>query len=196
MDIDIGHLNALILIAGISGAGKSKAIDAISDLGFFNIENLPITLLDDFIFLSKNEPSRFAQTVILPDISSAEKMSDLLLHLDAFTPKKKFHLIFLDCANDIVIRRYSETRRPHPSFDPAQDKTIEDAVLRERSHLLPFRERADILIDTSALNIHELKRTLTGFVESIAKSSEYVLRLNFFSFGFKYGVSPRLRFGD
>ncbi len=186
--VDISHLDALLFIAGVSGAGKSKAADAISDLGFFNIENLPIQLLSEFISYTRGESPHFNKIVLIPDIRTETAMGQLLSMMDRLEPRKKAHLVFLDCANDTIIRRYSETRRPHPSFDPVKDKTLVDAVLRERSLLTQVRERAHLLLDTTELTIHDLKRALTAYVESIAANTDYLLRVNFLSFGFKYGV--------
>lgn len=186
--MDISHLQCIVVVAGISGAGKSKALDAISDLGFFNLENLPVSMLKEFLNFTKQDPSRFQRLVILPDITSSEKLSELLKIIDELKPHKKVQKIFLDCANDVVLKRYSETRRPHPSFIPEKDKTLVDAVERERNRLNPFREKADLFVDSSQWSIHDLRRALTTFIESIAVTNDYILRLNFLSFGFKYGI--------
>lgn len=186
--VDVSHLQALMLVTGISGAGKSKAVDAISDLGFFNIENLPIKLLRDFIEFSRSEAAHYTKIALIPDMSSDSAVTELLQTIDCLSPRRKVHIIFLDCANDTIIRRYSETRRPHPNFDPVKDKTLADAILRERSRLEQFKERANLVLDTTDLNIHDLKRALTAYTESIAVNTDHLLRLNFMSFGFKHGV--------
>lgn len=189
LSLDIHHLELMLIVGGVSGAGKSKSMDVLSDLGFFNIENLPVPLLPDFIRFTASNPARFSRLVVLPDVSSSGRLSDLLEILNRTTPKKgKLFMIFLDCASEVLVRRFSETRRPHPSFDPERDQTLEDTIERERNRLIPYKERADLLIDTSRFTIHELKNELTGFVESISQKKEYRLRINFLSFGYKFGV--------
>ena len=184
----IEHLQSLIILVGTSGAGKSKALDAISDFGYFNLENVPVELLSAFIDVTKTDPVRYSRLVILPDINSTAKLESLLTFIDAIKPRSKVHLIYIDCADQVLIQRYSETRRPHPSFDPVHDKTLEDAILRERTLLSLFRDRANLLLDTTKWNIHELRRALVTYIESISFSNEHVFRLNFLSFGFKYGL--------
>lgn len=189
--IDLSHMDSLVLLAGISGAGKSKALDVLSDLGFFNLENLPVSLVRQFIEFTKSSPGKFRRTVLGVDIDSADKLTEYMGIIEQFSPRHgKVHLIFLDCSNETLIRRYSETRRPHPSFDPIKDSTLEDAILRERNRLLPFREQANLLIDTSNFTIHDLKRELKEFVDSLSSIKEGIIRVNFISFGYKYGV-PR-----
>lgn len=186
--MDITHIQCLIIVAGISGAGKSKAMDAIADLGFFNLENLPVTLLKEFLAFTKHEPARYQRLVLLPDITSDEKLSELFSIIDHATPQQRVHKIFLDCANHVVVKRYSETRRPHPSFLPEEDKTLEAAVTRERHKLNPFKEKANLLLDTSDWSIHDLRRALTAYIDSTTSFNDYILRLNFLSFGFKFGI--------
>ena len=187
--IDISHFESLILIAGISGAGKSKALDVLADLGYFNLENLPVPLLRDFITFSRSAPGRFRKTVLLADIDSRDKLNEFMEFVSKLSPQKgKLHLIFMDCAKDTILKRYSETRRPHPSFDPARDKTLEDAIIRERQRLSPFLERANLLVDTTNLTIHDLKRELKGFCDSLSAEKDRTIRINFLSFGFKYGA--------
>lgn len=186
--IDISHIKSLIVVGGTSGAGKSKALDAISDFGYFNIENVPVPVLGSFLEYTKINPNRFQRLVILPDISSTANVEELLSVVETLVPKSKVHLIYIDCSNEVIIRRYSETRRPHPCFDAVRDKTLEDAIIRERTRLAAFRDRANLLLDTSVWNIHELKRALVTFSESIAFSTDQIFRINFLSFGFKYGL--------
>ena len=188
MTIDITHLQSLFIICGISGAGKSKSLDALSDFGFFTVENLPVSIIEEFIKNSKNDPARFSRLAILPDIASEEHLNKLLILIDSCLGCTKIKLIYVDCANDIIVRRYSESRRPHPSFDVQKDKTLEDAINRERSRLAIFRDRASLLLETSNWNIHELRRALLAFVESISFTNSQEFRLNFLSFGFKYGL--------
>lgn len=189
LSLDIHHLELLLFVGGVSGAGKSKSMDVLSDLGFFNIENLPVPLLPDFIQFTASNPARYTRLVALPDISSSGRLNDFIEILNRTTPKKgKLFMIYLDCSTEVLVRRFNETRRPHPSFDPERDQTLEDTIEREKGRLLPFKERADLLIDTTNFTIHQLKDELTTFIESISNKKEYKLRLNFLSFGYKFGI--------
>ena len=191
MDEQKENIQFLLLIAGLSGAGKSTALDVFGDLGFFTIDHLPVPLLDSFLEHSGSSPGRFARTALILDIDSDEKLGHLFPAIERIRTKGiPPLLIFLDCASEEVILRYSETRRPHPGFDPLIDKSLEDAVKRERERLLPFKERSNLVIDTTDFNIHELRRILESFAESISAENLTKVRVNFVSFGFKYGI-PR-----
>lgn len=178
-----------MLIAGISGAGKSSALDVLADLGFFKIDNLPVALFANFIELSQRFSAKFTRTALLLDIDSREKLEQLMTILRAFQPlPSNIQLLFFDAKTETIVRRYSETRRPHPGFDAVRDKSLEDTVQRERNRLLPFKEIANFVVDTSELNIHQMRKEVISFVESRSKSSTRVVRVNFVSFGFKYGI--------
>ena len=184
-------MQSLIFLVGTSGAGKSKALDALADFGYFNIENVPVELLPSFLEVAQKDPVRYQKLAILPDINSTEKLETLLKFIDTISAshkETKVTSIYIDCADAVIVRRYSETRRPHPCFDPTRDKTLEDSIIRERTRLSLFRDRASLLLDTTNWNIHELRRTLVTFIETIAFSPEHLFRLNFLSFGFKYGL--------
>ena len=184
-------MQSIIFVVGTSGAGKSKALDALSDFGYFNLENVPVELLPNFLAVASKDPSRYQKLAILPDINSTEKLESLLKFIEGIKkeyPNTKATCLYIDCSDEVIVRRYSETRRPHPSFDPERDKTLEDAITRERTRLSLFRDRANLLLDTTVWNIHELRRALVAFIETISFSSEHLFRLNFLSFGFKYGL--------
>ena len=188
-DLSLDHIGLLVLVAGVCGAGKSVAIDVLSDLGFSTVENLPVPLFRNFIELSNSSPTKFTRTALSLDIDSQEKQEALLklLH-DSSALSKVVRLIFLDCKTDVIVKRYGQTRRPHPGFNPSKDKTLQDAITREKNRLFPIREGADLLIDTSELNVHDLRREITGFIDSLQSEPMRAMRVNFLSFGFKHGV--------
>ncbi len=161
----------------------------LSDTGYYVVDNLPVPLLGNFLAFSAGAGARFRKTALLLDIDSAEAQQLLmpLLHVRG-SAAGKVQLVFLDADTDVVVRRYSETRRPHPAFDPDQDDSIQDAIFRERERLQPIKERADLVLDTSDYTVHELKRRLREFLSSLGVQSSYTLRVNFLSFGFKHGV--------
>jgi len=188
---DCSQIESLILILGISGAGKSSAGKVVADMGYYTIENFPVDLLDHLIGLIKESPKRFLRTALLLDTDNKSEPAALLESIEKLHSEvKSLKIIFLDCSTEAIIRRYSETRRPHPGFDSSTDRSLEDTIARERSRLQLLKDRAHSVLDTSNLTIHQLKHDLRVILEEIAASPECKLHLNFLSFGFKHGI-PR-----
>ena len=188
-DRGLAHISSLVLVAGLSGAGKSTAMDLLSDSGYFVVDNLPVPLLENFLSFSAASSERYARTALLLDVDSRDSRGELLKFLAQVSPRpKSLKLVFLDADNRAIVRRYSETRRPHPGFDPSRDKTLEDTIQRERARLLPIKETADFVIDTSSFNVHALKRELREFLLSLGAAGDRQMRVNFLSFGFKHGI--------
>ena len=181
----------VVVVAGISGAGKSSAIEILADNGFYAVSNLPVTLLEGLLTHFVSDRERYARSALLVEIDSPDKLAQLfngLLKLES--QLGRIELIYLDCSNDTVLRRYSETRRPHPVFNPRTDRSLEDTIARERQLLVPYKERANFVLDTSALTSHDLKRELRRYLDSIAPGGANLVRVNFVSFGFKHGLPP------
>jgi len=173
----------------LSGAGKSSAMDLLEDCGYFGVDNLPVPLLNSFLELSKSAPERYARTALLLDVDSQESRAQLLpLISGEGSSPSNLKLIFLDADTRSIVRRYSETRRPHPGFDPAKDKSLEETIQRERARLQPIKEAADLVLDTSSMNIHALKRELRDFLQNLGTVSARSMLVNFLSFGFKRGT--------
>jgi len=188
---DCSQIESLILILGISGAGKSSAGKVVADMGYYTIENFPVDLLDHLIGLIKKSSKRFLRTALLLDTDNKSEPAALLGSIEKLHSEvKSLKIIFLDCKTEAIIRRYSETRRPHPGFDSSTDRSLEDTIARERTRLQLLKDRAHSVLDTSNLTIHQLKIDLRAILEEIAASPECKLHLNFLSFGFKHGI-PR-----
>ncbi|MGI6524379.1 MAG: RNase adapter RapZ [Bdellovibrionota bacterium] len=181
----------MILITGISGAGKSSVLHSLADLGYYAIDNLPVSLLETFLEFSATAPDKFKRTALLLDVYSLDDEQTLLKSLGELKLKQQnMELFFIDCRTETIIKRYSETRRPHPAFNADTDRGLSDTIARERDRLMSFKDIATFIIDTSYLNIHDLRRKIRDFVDSHSKTTSTNLRVNFISFGFKKGL-PR-----
>lgn len=187
--ISLDHIKSFIVVAGLTGAGKSSVLDVLSDLGFFVVDNLPVELLEHFVKFTASNPTRYALTALLVDLDSTAEATALCQLLKSVETKScRRELVFVDCSTDKIINRYNETRRPHPGFLPERDKTLEDAVRREREFLQALKEISTFVLDTTALNIHDLKRELKAFVDSRCDKRDRKIRVNLVSFGYKFGT--------
>lgn len=179
----------LVLVCGVSGAGKSVAVDALSDLGFFTVENLPVALFSNFLEFLRRSPHQVSRAALSPDIDSRLKQEQFLSILKGLESHEQVpHLLFLDCKTEVIVKRYGQTRRPHPGFNPEKDLTLEDAIARERQRMFALREVASLAIDTSDMNVHDLRREVREWAAAISPSTARCMRVNFLSFGFRHGL--------
>lgn len=186
---DLAHIRSLIVVSGLSGAGKSTALNALDDLGYNALDNLPVPLFVNFLEFTAFRRKKYARTALLLNIQSNQDLTDLNKILKKFPEiKEKIKFIFLDATTDNIVKRYSETRRPHPGFNVQTDRSIEDAIERERARYLTFKNMAHQRIDTSSMTVHDLKREIKDFVDSLKQGSQESIRVNFVSFGFKKGI--------
>jgi RNase adapter protein RapZ len=174
----------LVIITGMSGSGKFTALKAFEDLGFHAVDNLPIALVPKFADLTHDSKSRRRAALVL-DIREGEALKqfpamyrDIKKHLSAT-------LLFLDADDEVLQRRFSETRRPHPL---GAETTVLSSIRDEREELAPIRALADVYIDTSKLNVHELRRLINARFADSQDASKIVVYVN--SFGFRNGVPP------
>lgn len=174
----------LLIVTGLSGAGKSLAMNALEDIGFFCIDNIPADLLAklmDFSSQSENPLERVAVVLDIRGVRSQNGITRALGDLDA--RGVDYRILFLDAQNDVLERRYKETRRRHP-ISLVSQVPVDEALIQERASLAPLFERADYIIDTSLFSTAQLKdRVISLFVD---KTSD-AMALTFVSFGFKYG---------
>jgi len=168
------------IITGISGAGKSQALKCFEDFGFFCMDNLPIALMDQFADLLVNSPhlKRVALGTDIREGKFLAALPDILKRLKARGVDHR--ILFLEASDAVVIQRFSETRHRHPL-----GKKVDQAVREERRRLVPMKEIADKVIDTSAMTLGELKERLSETLE-LTRARE--MSLNVLSFGYKYGL--------
>lgn len=174
----------LVIVTGMSGAGKSTAMKMMEDMGFFCIDNLPIPLLDKLVDFTKSFDTQQKKIAIGIDARSGENLDSLNTVLEQLTKKDiKYEILFLDAEDNVLVKRYKETRRSHPL---AHGERVDKGIRRERSKLEYLKQKADYIIDTSRLLTRELKTELERiFVRDEEFNSLYVTIL---SFGFKYGI--------
>jgi RNase adapter protein RapZ len=172
----------LVIVTGISGAGKASALKAFEDLGFHAVDNLPLELLLNFAGLvgESAEVQRAAIVVDIREGTTLDRLPDILKSVKKLLPTR---VVFLDAQDAVLVRRYSETRRPHPL---GRWETVSRSIVEERQLLDPIRNVADTLIDTSNFNVHELRAHI---VDRFGQEEETKrLLVSCLSFGFKNGV--------
>lgn len=172
----------LVIITGLSGSGKLTALKAFEDLGFYAVDNLPIALLPKFADLTRDAKTRRRAALII-DIREGEALRQFPAIYKKLRKELNAALVFLDAEDEVLQRRFSETRRPHPLGTAS---TVMRSIGEERELLAPIRKLAEIYIDTSRLNVHELRRLISGKFEETQESGKIVVHVN--SFGFRYGV--------
>lgn len=173
----------ITIISGLSGSGKSTALNTLEDLGFFCVDNLPVLLLPKFIELCQSSVNDISKIGLVMDVREREFLKEYPDILDLLkTEGYRIELIFLDSSDDVLIQRFSETRRQHPLGDGG---SIVDGIRMEREQLSALKSRADKIIDTSALTVHQLRTMLENYFQQL---STRTMNITFMSFGFKNGV--------
>ena len=175
---------SVVIITGMSGAGMTSALRALEDMGYFAVDNLPVQLIPTFVRLS-NESAEITRTAFVVDVRSPDFVQQFP---GSYQQLKNsgidLTLIFLEADDEVLLRRYSETRRPHP----LSDSSVMEATHHEREMLAEIRALADIIIDTSELTVHTLRDTVKErFAE---KGQRHELNVTIVSFGFRHGL-PR-----
>ncbi|BAN02480.1 RNase adapter RapZ [Ilumatobacter coccineus] len=170
----------VVLITGLSGAGRSGAADVLEDLGFYVVDNLPTTLVNTIVDLAAKPGSDIGKLALV----AGRQHHELLNKIGELRASgHRVRVVFLDAATPEVVRRYDATRRRHPLADVAGG--LIEAIELEREQLEPVRQAADLVIDTSDLNIHQLKERIVGAFDSESGSR---LQIAVESFGFKHGL--------
>ena len=174
----------IIIITGLSGSGKSTAISAFEDAGFYCVDNMPVALLPKFLELPIKSDSEIAGLAFVMDLREKSFLSRYSFVFDSLKEKGyRFKILFLEADEETLLKRYSQTRRHHPL---SQDKSLLEGIRIEQEQLRNLKITADRIIDTSRYNVHNLK----SVINYIAQQSKNFapMKINILSFGFKYGT--------
>lgn len=174
----------IIIISGLSGSGKSTAIKALEDVGFFCVDNLPVVLLPKFLELRAGSNSEISKLALVMDIREKGFLSTYSDILDRLCKEGyRFEILFLEASEETLLRRYSQTRMQHPL---AGGKSLLEAIRNEREQFKGLKRIADKVIDTSHYNVHELKAVILGHVLKVVHTGHVEVQV--LSFGYKYGI--------
>ncbi len=173
---------ALILITGLSGSGKGSVLKVLEDLGYYAVDNLPIELLPKFAELVQRSPE-ISRAALVVDIREGLALERLPSMVRALRKQLRISLLFLEASNESLQRRFSETRRPHPL---GTSDTVRENILAERLALAPIQRLADLTVDTSKFNVHELRRFIQDRFSGAEKRAAMLVAIT--SFGYRHGV--------
>ena len=170
----------IVLVSGLSGSGKSTAMSALEDLAFYCVDNLPVQLIEQFLGLCRKTTPPIEKIALAVDAREAPFLGDLPAVVGALRDSAaSVDVIFLECANDVLVQRYRETRRVHPL---APGGSVEEGVAKERRLLVDVAALSDHVIDTSAMNVHQLRADVVSRVSGEARATV----VNVVSFGFRH----------
>lgn len=176
---DVGEV---LIVTGMSGAGRSTAANALEDLDWYVVDNLPPQMLKPLLELTELAGGVLPRVAVVVDVRGRDLFFDLPDAMRALRERRQIRLMFLDASDGVLVRRFEAVRRPHPL---QADGTLLDGIRRERARLAAVRESADVIIDTSSFNIHQLATKVADlFTEEGAARHTVTLQ----SFGFKYGL--------
>ena len=176
----------LVIVTGMSGAGKSRVIDSLEDIGFFCVDNMTPKLIPTFVQLLNDSAEIREKVAIVADVRLGGSFSSLFSALDELKSMEcEYKVLFIDADNEVILHRYQETRRKHPLSKFDASKSLQDIIVQEREMLKEARDIASYVIDTSYLSTSQLKeRVATLFFEDVSRT----MKISVLSFGFKYGA--------
>src|SRR5436190_15884637 len=172
----------LVVITGMSGSGKASVLKAFEDLGYYCVDNLPVGLIPHFAELV-GRSSEIERTALVVDVREGRQLEELPRIIHSVKKIISTRMIFLEASDSVLLRRYSETRRPHPL---GTHNTVKSSLAAERRHLRQIRGMADLVIDTSKFNVHELRSHIIELFQKKEKGRNILVSC--VSFGFKHGV--------
>ena len=174
----------VVVVTGLSGSGKSTAIHLLEDLGFYCIDNLPVTLIPPFLDLCAKSEGPITRVALGIDLRERVSLREYPSVLEELRQQgQRVEILYFEAADEVLLRRFSETRRPHPA---AAGGGVEQGIRTEREGLIGLRELADQVFDTSALTVHELRQQLRQLLSTAPQHASLLVTIE--SFGYKYGV--------
>jgi RNase adapter protein RapZ len=179
-----GRTRQFVVITGLSGSGKASTLKAFEDLGFYCVDNLPVDLIAKFAELTSNPGNRILQTAVVVDIREGVGFGKLTsVYRGLLKGPLKPALIFMEASDDVLVRRFEETRRPHPL---GRSLSVREGIRRERRLMRPLRRMADFVLDTTRMNPHELRDIIQARFGGAAKRKTMLVAVT--SFGYRTGV--------
>ncbi|RZS58843.1 UPF0042 nucleotide-binding protein [Microcella putealis] len=172
----------VLIVTGMSGAGRSTVANALEDLGWYVVDNLPPQMLRPLVDLAVHPGSQLPAIAAVVDVRGGKLFADLVDIVHELRGRTHLRVLFLEATDDALVRRFEQVRRPHPL---QEDGTLLDGIARERARMLEVRELSDIVIDTTSFNIHQLATTVTDI---FAPQGTADVKVTLESFGFKYGT--------
>ena len=178
----------LVIVTGMSGAGKSRVIDSLEDIGFFCVDNMTPQLIPTFVQILNDSAEIREKVAIVADVRLGDSFSSLFSALeDLKSMQCEYKVLFVDADNEVILRRYQETRRKHPLSKVDVSQSLQEIITKEREMLKQARDIADFVIDTSYSSTSQLKERVTKlFYDDVSRT----MKISVLSFGFKYG-SPK-----
>jgi UPF0042 nucleotide-binding protein len=181
--VDHAASGELVILTGMSGAGKASALKAFEDLGYYSVDNLPLELIPRFADLVR-QSTEIDRAALVIDVREGIRLDRFPAILKKVRRVLSTRVVFLEASEEALVRRFSETRRPHPM---GREETVIESIRAERERLDPIRNVADILLDTTKFNVHELRAHINSQFEE-HEGAERNLTISSMSFGFKNGV--------
>jgi RNase adapter protein RapZ len=176
------HRGELVIITGMSGSGKASVLKAFEDLGYYCVDNLPVGLIPRFAELVK-QSAEIERTALVVDVREGRQLEELPAIVKSVKRLTATKMIFLEASDSVLLRRYSETRRPHPL---GRNNSVKSSLAAERKRLGSIRGMADLVIDTSKFNVHELRAHIIELFQKKEKGRNILVSC--VSFGFRHGV--------
>ena len=173
---------SVLIVTGMSGAGRSTAAHSLEDHGWYVVDNLPPQMLQPLVDLAHDPGSHMTKLAAVMDVRGGSLFEHASEVIENLSEHANVHVLFLDTTDDTLVRRFEQVRRPHPL---QEDGTLLDGITRERALMHPIREQSDLVIDTSEMNIHQLS---TAVAAAYGTPGETRTRLTIVSFGYKYGL--------
>lgn len=172
----------LVILTGLSGSGKGSVLNTFEDLGFYCVDNLPVALIPVFSELYDEGRGEIERAALLVDAREGEQIEKLPVFYRALASDNPATLVFIEASDEALLRRFSETRRPHPL---GQGLSIAEGIREERRRMAPIRRLADVVIDTTKFNVHELRQFI---IDRFQNPGRRPLLVSVVSFGFRYGI--------